>query len=311
MAPLTDSTGKDGDQNSNDLSISEISEKVVHLRDHSTKVIDSHGGQKGGGVPIVLLHALSMDCHMWKDGLFLRLAKSGDDGTQRRIIAYDLRGHGQAVTAPLTQSLDQLAEDLFELVRALNLEKIDLYGVSYGGGVAQKFTLAYPDIVRSLAIIASGSKGNEIIRSRATLAEANGVEYLEHDTIARWFLPETIRAPSDSDKAWMVAYARAGIKEARVENWAAAWRAMADLDCENRLYEIKVPVLVLAGTQDTSTPPALMKRTFERCNHGEYREVSRGMHLFVMENHEAAATELLAFRSRVDIQRVWNTGICL
>lgn len=84
---------------------------------------------------------------------------------------------------------------------------------------------------------------------------------------------------------------------------------MADLDCEERLHEIEVPVLVLAGTQNTSAPPALMKRTFERYRYGEYREVVRGMHLFVTENAEAAAMELLGFRSPVDGQQRVLIGI--
>ncbi|KFZ15701.1 hypothetical protein V502_05444 [Pseudogymnoascus sp. VKM F-4520 (FW-2644)] len=265
-------------------SLPDLEEKVVQLQDHNTLVRDSHGA----GVPIVLIHALSMDCHMWKE-VFPELASTG------RVIAYDLRGHGQARAAPLTKDLDHLAEDLRELLDNLGVDKIDVYGASYGGAVAQYFTLAHPERVRSLAVIASTSKGHEILLSRATRAEANGVQSLLGESITRWFLPETIARDE-----WMVRYARACHRRARVEDWAAAWRAMAGLDCVSRLGEIQVPVLVLAGTQDLSATPAIMKPTFEGCKYGEYKELNPGTHMLVMEQAEAASAELVAFRKRVD-----------
>jgi 3-oxoadipate enol-lactonase len=279
----------------------DLTEETVHLHDHSTLVRDSHGS----GVPIVLIHALSMDSRMWSgDGILTRLAvnTSSDDKSPRRVLAYDMRGHGQARGAPLTQSLAQLVSDLLELLDSLGLNKVDLYGVSFGGAVAQSFVLAFPERVRSAAFIATTSKGNEIMANRAVLAEANGVQSLSKQTIERWFLPETIAMAEqpDSRDGWMVHYARAGLETARAEEWAAAWRAMASLDCEGRLNEIEVHVLVLAGTQDTSTPPTMMKRTLEGCKLGEYREVDRGMHLFILENAAAAADDLIAFRARVD-----------
>ena len=259
-----------------------LEEKVMSLHDHNTLVRDSHGD----GIPVILIHALSMDCHMWQE-VFPRLAGAG------RVISYDLRGHGQARAAPLTKSLWHLAEDLLELLNILGLDKVDVYGASYGGAVAQYFTLAYPERVRSLAVIASSSTGHQLLATRATRAEENGVESLLGESILRWFLPETI-ARDD----WMVRYARQCHRKARVEDWAAAWRAMAALDCAGRLAEIQVPVLVLAGTQDLSATPAIMKPTAEGCKLGEYRELNPGTHMLVMEQAAAASDELLAFRAR-------------
>ena len=55
-----------------DVHLRNVEETVVRLHDHSTLVRDS----QGGGVPVVLIHALSMDCNMWKD-IFPRLASGG------------------------------------------------------------------------------------------------------------------------------------------------------------------------------------------------------------------------------------------
>ncbi len=267
-----------------DYELPDLEEKIVRLEDHDTLVRDSHGE----GIPIVLIHALSMDGRMWKD-VFPRLASGA------RVISYDLRGHGQARAAPLTISLDHLAGDLRTLLNVLGIEKADIYGASYGGGVAQHFALAYPDRVRSLALIATTSKSHQLLKTRAVKAEEHGMESLLAESIIRWFLPETI-----ATDGWMVRYARACVRKARVEDWAAAWRAMADLDCIDRMGEIQVPVQVLAGVQDASTPPPMMKRTFEACKHGEYRELNPGTHMMAMEQAGAVAVEFAAFRERVD-----------
>jgi 3-oxoadipate enol-lactonase len=43
-----------------------------------------------------------------------------------------------------------------------------------------------------------------------------------------------------------------------------------------------------------------MRPTFEACKRGEYRELDPGTHMMVMEQAEAAAVELAAFRKRAD-----------
>lgn len=262
-------------------------ERIVRLHDHDTLVRDSHGN----GPPIVLIHCLSLDSHQWSD-VFPQLSKVA------RVITYDLRGHGQARAAPLTRSLNHLAEDLRELLDILGIEKADIYGASYGGAVAQYFTLAYPGRVRSLAVIATAAQGNEVLYSRATRAEANGVQSLLSESIIRWFLPETI-----AEDPWFVRYARQCVRRARVEDWASSWKAMAALDCIDRLGEIKVPTLILCGKQDLSTPPSVMKPQFEGLPYGEYVELDPGTHMMVMEQAEAATAELTAFRQRVDVKQ--------
>jgi 3-oxoadipate enol-lactonase len=150
-------------------------------------------------------------------------------------------------------------------------------------------------LLLSLALIATVAKTHPVLETRAEAAEKDGMEAVVPESIIRWFLPQTI-ARDD----WMVRYARSCVRRARVEGWAAAWRAMAALDCIERLGEIDVPILCLCGQEDASTPPELMKPTFEACKHGEYRELDPGTHMMVMEQAEAAAAELAAFRKRID-----------
>ena len=273
-----------------------VSERVVRVRDHSTLVRDSGGS----GDAIILIHALSMNCHFWSlGGVFDRLAASRTkQGKARRVIAYDLRGHGHAQDAPLTQSLSQLAEDLKTLLQTLELSKVHLMGVSFGGAVAQTFAINYPDLSHSATFIATTSTGSPIIANRATLAETKGMDAMIDESIPRWFLPKTI-----AEDAEAVRFARNCVSKTRIENWAAAWRAMAGIDCLAQLGKIETPVLVLAGKEDTSTPPAVMRKMCDACRLGEHREIESGMHFFVVESPEATSAELIAFLNRVDETR--------
>ncbi|KAJ9637068.1 hypothetical protein H2204_004992 [Knufia peltigerae] len=262
-------------------------EHIVRLGDHDTLVRDS----SGPGVPIILIHALSMDSRMWRE-VFLPMAATGS-----RIIAYDLRGHGYARGAPLTESLEHLCKDLELLLDNMGIEAADIYGASYGGAVAQYFALDYPHRTRSLAVLATAGKAPEVLGTRATRAEQDGMDSLVAESVIRWFLPETI-----AEDTWCVRYARGCVRRARVEEWAAAWRAMATLDCLDRLKELRIPVLVLSGRQDLSSTTPMMKAIAEACKNTDARfeEVDPGTHMMVMEQPKPVADKLIAFREAVD-----------
>jgi pimeloyl-ACP methyl ester carboxylesterase len=114
-----------------------------------------------------------MDGRMFQK-LIPRLARTA------RAIAYDLRGHGLARGAPLTQSLDHLVADLVLLFDKLGIGQANVYGASFGGAVVQYFTLAHPDHVRSLCPIATSAQGHPILHSRATRAENGEMSHPPH-----------------------------------------------------------------------------------------------------------------------------------
>ena len=273
-------------------------ESVVALSDHDTIVWDSHGmGVETKGIPVVLIHALDMDHRFWRE-VFPVLAEQG------RVITYDIRGHGHARGAPLTTSLDQLACDLRDLLDRLEIPVADVYGASYGGAIAQHVMLRIPERVRSMALIATFAKSPRAeLAARATDAEQQGMEAQVAKSIIRWFLPESI-----AEDLWMVRYARNRVRRTRPEEWAAAWRAMAELDVTEQAPNIEMPVLVLSGTRDLSSTPELMKATAAVYKHSEFVSIEGGTHMMPMEQSAATASALVAFRNRVEKQYRLHEG---
>ncbi|MFO0727733.1 MAG: alpha/beta hydrolase [Myxococcota bacterium] len=99
-----------------------------------------------GSPPLVLIHGYMAHRADFRDVLPML-------GARRRVIAYDLRGHGDSDRGPAERyTLDTLADDLGRMLDQLGIGQIHLLGHSMGGMVAHRFVLAAPDRVRSLIL---------------------------------------------------------------------------------------------------------------------------------------------------------------
>ena len=76
-----------------------------------------------------------------------------------RVLTYDLRGHGYSDTPPTGYSPDDMAEDLLELLDALELERPVVVGHSYGADIALYLAASHPERVREVVAIESALPG--------------------------------------------------------------------------------------------------------------------------------------------------------
>ncbi len=109
--------------------------------------IQTHYENVGDGEPLVLLHNDAMSVDVWRR-LLPHLA------AQRRVIAYDRRGHGQSEIPPreVAYTVEVLAEDLRALLAGLGITVADLFGCSGGAMTALGFALAHPERARRLIL---------------------------------------------------------------------------------------------------------------------------------------------------------------
>ena len=242
-------------------------ERRIQLGDHETLMIDT-GGE---GQPVVLLHSIGLDHQAWRDVIPLLAAK-------RRVIAYDLRGHGHAAGAPKPFTLQGFASDLAALLDACGIDRIHLVGLSLGGAIAQYFTLGHPARIASLALVCTMARSQEAFLARALAAERDGMAAQLASTLERWFTPAAL-----AEHGWAVEYARQRLLRMDVADWAASWRALAAIDTIDRLGEISVPTQVIAGELDPSAPPDLMREIAARIPTASFHVVPRGPHMLSLE----------------------------
>jgi 3-oxoadipate enol-lactonase len=252
--------------------------KTLRLGSFTTAVADS-GGDKPA---LVLAHAVGTNMRMWQ-AVTPRLV---DDF---RIVTFDIRGHGRAAGAPPARDLDDFAADLLELLDALDLRRVHLAGLSFGGAVAQQFALRCQNRLESLTLIATMAKAVPALLDRAIAAERDGVQAQVEPTLARWFTPAAI-----AQRHWGVEYAREALSAMRLGDWSAAWRAVATLDTADRLGEITVPTHVIAGELDGSTPPDAMRGLAARIPGANFDVVPRAPHMLGLEQPGPLAETMLA-----------------
>ncbi|HSK38578.1 MAG TPA: alpha/beta hydrolase [Arenibaculum sp.] len=87
----------------------------------------------GSGRPVVLSHGWPLNSDSWESQMIF-LASRG-----YRCIAHDRRGHGRSSQPWHGNEMDTYADDLCELIEALDLRDIALFGFSTGGGEVTRY----------------------------------------------------------------------------------------------------------------------------------------------------------------------------
>ena len=98
--------------------------------------------------PVLFIHGIASSSSVWNPN-FSAIAGAGF-----RAIRCDLYGRGQSSKPDTAYGPDLYCRQVRELLDALNIEKVDLVGLSMGGAVSGLFTDRYPRMVRKLALIA-------------------------------------------------------------------------------------------------------------------------------------------------------------
>lgn len=141
----------------------------------SEKVFVRHKKASAGAPTLVLLNGLTYSTAQW--GAFSGALERLEPGFG--IVKYDMRGMGKTLleaNLPVNYSisLDSQVEQLKGLLPKLGLKKVDLVGLSYGGGVAIAFAKAYPKLVRRIFLMAPFTEALEdqdrIIRAQIASA---------------------------------------------------------------------------------------------------------------------------------------------
>ena len=200
------------------------------------------------GAPVLILsNSLGSNLEMW-DRQMPELSK------HFRVIRYDSRGHGGSVAPEGPYSLEQLGCDALAILDALGVEKASWMGLSKGGAVGQWLLVHAPERIERAVLANTASKFGppDVWNERLRVVREHGLGGLVEGVIDRWFTrgfqkrePEAVARIRDA----FVATPAAG--------YAACMSALRDVDLREAIRGVKVPVLVIAGRHDPSTPPEL------------------------------------------------------
>lgn len=229
----------------------------------------------GSGPAVVLAHAIGCDHRMWED-LEARLAPGF------RVIGIDARGHGASPVPPRPYSLGALAEDVRALLDRLRIARAHWVGLSMGGMVGQAFALAHPDRLDRLVIANStssyGAEGHTLWQNRIKLVEDGGLAAIRDMVAQRYFSDAFRRERPDVVKKVMDRF-----METPAQGYLGCCDAIKELDFSPHLAAIRAPTLVIAGSDDAGTPPAMSEAIAKGIPGAKLEVIQGAAHLSAVE----------------------------
>ncbi len=254
---------------------------------------------KADGPPIVFIHGWSQNHLCWGKQYESVLAD------EFRLVAYDLRGHGmsEAPLEPEHYTDGKLwADDLAAIIAELGLDRTVLVGWSYGSFAICDYVRAYGQERIAAINFVEGT----VKLSEAAFGTLIGPGFLDHFVDATADdLPTNIRAMRSFVRACIVK----PVPDDELET-AVCWNvvvpaairanlAARELDIDDVLRALEVPLLVTQGRADTVVLPATAEHILDICPTAEASWYDGVGHVPHLEEPERFNRELAALTSRV------------
>jgi pimeloyl-ACP methyl ester carboxylesterase len=215
----------------------EVNGVVLEVEDH------------GEGVPVVLLHGFPLSSEMWTP---IRTAVE----QAARLITPDLRGFGGSDAPEGDYTMETLAGDVVRLADRLGLERFVVGGHSMGGYVALRLASRHAGRLAGLILVdtrASADTPEGKVRREEAIAR---IQRREAAAFLDEFVPNLV-GPSTRERApRQLAELRAIAGAVPDHVLAGCLAGMRDRpDSRGVLPGLDIPVLVIAGQEDTIAPP--------------------------------------------------------
>ena len=244
----------------------------------------------GSGRPLLLVHGYPLNRQMWQP----QVATLGDAA---RVIAPDLRGHGESGAPDGPHSMERLADDLAEMLDGLGIgEPVVVAGLSMGGYVALAFYRRHPARVAGLILAATraGADGEAAKANRnkaMDLAREQGVAAVADSVLPKMLAPDTYQTRPE-----LVSQVRQIMTATPLNGVIGDLTAMRDRpDSTELLGSIQQPVLVIHGQADQLIPPSEAEAAYARLPHARLALIPGAGHLLNLEQPEAFDAEVRTF----------------
>jgi pimeloyl-ACP methyl ester carboxylesterase len=259
----------------------------------------------GSGEPLLLIPGLGATCRCW-DAVTPELAASFN------LILMDNRGIGRSRPKRHARSLRDYAADVVELLDELQLDRVNVLGLSLGGLIAQRLAVEHPSRVDRLVLMSCPDGFSPYLRQMANLL-GQALRKFNRENFSR-----TVELLGTSPE-----YMDAHIDEveARVRDKCAApvsrgalgrqLRCLASSEIPAERYHITAPTLVVAGERDALIPSCYAKRMAGKIPGSQYLVVPCAGHNPLTECPDVVVPPVVRFLRGRPVGGKWDgkTGI--
>jgi 3-oxoadipate enol-lactonase len=251
--------------------------------------IDLYYESTGQGPPVLLIHGLGSSTRDWEPQIAAFPA-------HYRVVAFDVRGHGQSDKPPGPYSVPLFTADTAELIRSLEIGPCHIIGISMGGMIAFQLAVDTPELVKSLVIVNSAPE--MIVRTfqdrlnvlqRSLLVRVFGMRKIGGVLSSRLF-------PKPEQES---------IRQMFIERWSEndqraymeSFRGLLGWSVSDLLHTIMCPTLVIASDEDY-TPVSIKEKYVERLPHAELIVIEDARHAVTAERPEEFNKVVLDFLAK-------------
>lgn len=223
------------------------------------------------GAPLVFIHGAG-DNHLLWNGQLAAFASTA------RPLALDLPGHGRSrgegrLCGAARVTISDFALAVRDLLDALALKRAILVGISMGGAIAQTLALEFPERASGLVLVGTGAK------LRVAPAILQGIQD-DFDNFAP-LLAQNLYASNAPAK--LIDASAATLLATGAQTTYDDFTACDSFDVRDRLAEIRVPALIVCGSQDRMTPPKYSEYLSQNIAGAELRIIENAGHMAMLE----------------------------
>ena len=240
----------------------------------------------GHGEPVVLVHGLGDDHRAWRRVVAPLMLT-------RRVVLYDLRGHGGSALGDADGSLAQLGADLVEVLDDAGIERAVIAGFSLGGTIAMRAAIDAPERVAALALVGTSSRVNKAARGwyeeRAALVERDDPELratLDQDT------EDVYRNRPDEIDAGLRIRRESTADPRGFANACLAMASLNEAPLDAELGAIEAPTVIVAGDADQHCPPRASEIIAEQIDGSTMRVLEDTGHPLPVERADEVAAAI-------------------
>jgi pimeloyl-ACP methyl ester carboxylesterase len=230
---------------------------------------------KKNSIPIVFIHGVGLDHQMWDYQI--------NYFNEYSTLTYDLLGHGKTPCDKDKLSLKNFSHQLLEILDHLEIEKINLIGFSLGSLIALDFSSHFQKKVEKLILIGTTYKRSDEERSlvldRYNQAKLN--KPISKQALKRWFSDKYLE---DNPKTYDLFMKILNKKPKDHKNFLKAYELFANhYDDFEAIKRIDRKTLVMTGSDDVGSTPAMSKELVKDLVNSTYIEIKNGKHLCSIE----------------------------
>ena len=251
---------------------------------------------------IIFIHGFPLNKSMWDKQMEALLVN-------HRVIAYDIRGHGDSDTGNQDFSIDLFVKDLLAFMDLLKIDKASLCGLSMGGYIALNAVENFPERFEALVLsdtqcLPDSPEAKEKRLKAIENIKQNSVEKYATDSIINLFAPDSFK--SKTAETILVKDMIVNTSELSLCNTLLALYNRNET-C-SKLSKINIPVLIMVGEEDVITPLASAQQMHEKIKDSILYAIDQAGHLSNLENAEEFNNHLKEFFATVyKVQQNTNT----